>query len=80
MKEILTEVDEAHTSFNVIFIDASINSKAARYFGIEEGDCPAVVMHDHSDGKKFVQKKVKVDDIKSFVAKWKVRRTHHDSG
>ena len=75
IKETLIEIDDADESFNVIFIDASINSKAARFFGVEEEDCPAIVMHDHSNGKKYVKKNVKVADMKPFVAKWKVIHT-----
>lgn len=71
-KEALIEVDEADDSFNVIFIDASVNSKAARYFGLSESDYPSLVMHDHANGKKFIHKEATPADVKTFVAQWKV--------
>ena len=73
LKKILIEVDESTEEFNVLLIDGTINSKAARYFGLEEKDYPAIVMHEHgTTGKKFLQKKIEVSDVKDFVAKWKV--------
>lgn len=72
MKKLLVEVDEANSDFNVIYIDGTINSKAARFFSLEEGDYPCLVMHDHAGGKKFIHKKAAVLDVKPFIENWKV--------
>jgi len=68
----LIAADEADDSFNVLYIDGKKNEKAAAFFGLKDGDYPAVVLHEHSVEKKYIKKNCMPSDVSGFIAKWKV--------
>eukprot|EP00210_Caulerpa_lentillifera_P005585 g5342.t1 len=70
-KEALIKADESDDSFNVLYIDPKNNEKAAAFFGLKEGDYPAVVLHEHSVEKKYIKKNCLPSDVPGFIAKWK---------
>jgi len=74
LKEDLIKLDEEEESINVVYIDATKNSKSARFFDIKEGDYPSAVIHDHGQNLKYIITKFQSpQEIRDLVAKWKVK-------
>eukprot|EP00210_Caulerpa_lentillifera_P009214 g8784.t1 len=70
-KKALVKADAADDSFNVIYIDANKNKKAAEYFDLTDEDYPAIVIHEHSVATKYIKKNCLPSDVSNFVAQWK---------
>lgn len=68
----LISVNEENDGLDVLFVDPKKNERASTFFSLKENDFPALIIHDHTNNKKYVAEKASPGDIKGFVADFKV--------